>query len=107
MELISAQGHINKEDTRMPVLIGRAKAKDATFSSVMTFDADAPVPSPMDGLPEGCFGVELSYPDGRKDMVVSSLEPSEFMLAGQTFKARAALVRLDASGELIAIDVEE
>ncbi len=107
MELIVAQGHVNKEDVRMPMLIGRTKASNATFSAVMSFDADAPAVTPMVDLPAGCSGVQLSYSDGRKDFIVASLESSEFTLAGQVVTARMALVRLDASGELVAIDVEE
>jgi hypothetical protein len=106
-ELVAAQGHAQKEEPGMPMLMLRAKGKVAGFAAVMSFRGDAPTVAMLPDLPESICGLELTHADGRKDLVACSVGSESLTLGGQALTGRIALVRLDSDGEVLAVDVAE
>ena len=99
-ELISAKGHPNRGGHRTSALIVRKRGTDVDFVSVMVpAGVDSPIEARrLDDTPEGILGVELTRPDGTKQVVLSSETPRAFTYAGVAISGQLALLEITAEG---------
>ena len=102
-ELIVANGHEDADGHRKAMAIVRAKADNADSVSVMSL-ADGLTVRRVDDLPDGVIGVEISRPDGHKDIVLSAEAPRTFAFAGLEIAGELALLRQAADGAISVVD---
>ena len=104
-EIILGSG-LKAKDERMPVAIIRTKATDAGFVSVMTLDsAQVPKVKGMNGMPEGVIALQMDRSDGGKDYLVSMEHTQKVSIAGTEVEGMLALVRVDADGKIMNMEV--
>jgi len=95
-ELIIGNGIEGLEGERAEVIVFRKAGRDVNFVSVMDPAADAGsriAATPLDGLPDGVLGVELTRPDGLKDIVLSAETPQTLEFAGHAVAGQLVLLR--------------
>ena len=105
-ELILGNGMEGLEGERAEVIIVRKTATDVNFVSVIDPAATGKrLPAQLIGdLPAGVLGVEITRPDGSKDIVLSADAAKIFTYAGQTFTGQVVLLRDTVDGDTEIVD---
>ena len=110
MELIVAAGAADLDGERMEMLILRATGRNVDFVGTMSFaagDGRHVAVRRIEGLADGVLGVEITRPDGSKDIVLSADVAGTFEYAGQTITGQVALLRVSADGSAELVDTAE
>ncbi|HDZ21895.1 hypothetical protein LCGC14_0019300 [marine sediment metagenome] len=107
VELITGNGIEGLENERAEVVIIRKRARNADFVSVIAPAAGADGPlavGPVDNLPDGVLGVEITKPDGSKTIILSAETSRTFSYKGRKITGQLALLRIAADGAVELID---
>jgi len=110
VELITAVSNKSFEDLTNAAIIIRSNAESAGFVGVMSFGGEQGErisTRPVDDLPDGILGVEITRPDGTKHIVLSAETPGTFKYAGLKITGQLALLRVSPDGSTELIDTVE
>jgi len=109
-ELILGQGIEGLEGERAEVVVLRTTTANADFVSVIDPVTNGAPPLDVErltDLPDGVLGVAVTRPNGSKDIVLSAETARTFTYAGQDITGRVALLRQEANGSTVLVDVAE